>query len=454
MFLRHFQLREQPFGVTPDPRFLYLSSTHREAMASLAYGITANRGFTALAAQPGMGKTTILFDLLGRYEKTHETAFVFQAHQTPASLLHGILWELGVQVDGNCQDLVRLHSQLNDYLLRIAAAGKRVLIVIDEAQSLSEPVLEQLRMLSNFETAREKLLHILVAGQPGLATLLASPQMEQLRQRVSIIARLAPLHTSEVCEFVEHRMRVAGCTLAVPPFTKQAFEMIARQSGGIPRNINNICFNALSLACALKRMTVNREIVAEVTRDLDLSEVQANPEIGATRAHQTAASGFAPTRTAPYQRKSTFRSFFRISTVLGACVVLTGILTWGVRGADPSAGAIEAISRPAIAVANRPAQSSPANVIPNAASPAEQQPQQFEIVRIQPNETISGIARKRYGKYDEHVLQQLRALNPWLLNTRLVETGRDLKVPVTLSQRENSFEQVRAGNSLNSAKAR
>jgi len=268
MFLKHFGLREQPFGVTPDPRFLYLSSAHREALASLYYGIEANRGFLGLIAQPGMGKTTLLFHLLEKFRTSAHTAFIFQTQCNSREFMRFLLAEVGYEED--TQDLVRLHDEFNRRLLAEARAGRRMIVVVDEAQNLAPEVLETVRLLSDFETPRAKLMHIILSGQPQLADKLASPALAQLRQRVSILHGLEALTFSEVKNYIEHRLKIAGYNGGAP-FTPDAYEIVAKFTQGIPRNVNNFCFNAFALACALQRTTVDAEIANEVISDMDIS---------------------------------------------------------------------------------------------------------------------------------------------------------------------------------------
>jgi general secretion pathway protein A len=274
MFLKYFGLREQPFGVTPDPRFLYLSAAHREALASLYYGIEASRGFLGLIAKPGMGKTTILFHLLEKFRSTARTAFIFQTQCTSREFMRFLLSELGYE--GDTQDFVRMHEEFNKRLLQEARAGNRFIVVIDEAQNLEPSVLETVRLLSDFETPRAKLLQIILAGQPELADKLASPALAQLRQRVSIVNRLEPLPSWEIKEYIEHRLKVAGYE-GPTLFAPEAFDTIATFTEGIPRNVNNFCFNALSLACALKQKVVDLPVVQEVISDLDISKLVSVP---------------------------------------------------------------------------------------------------------------------------------------------------------------------------------
>src|ERR1700704_6622312 len=180
MYEKYFGLREQPFGVTPDPRFLYLSSAHREALASLYYGIESGRGFMSLIAKPGMGKTTLLFQLLEKFHGSARTAFLFQTQCSSREFMRFLLAELGSETDE--QDFVRMHDEFNKLLLQEALPGRLLIIVVDEAQNLDSSVLETIRLLSDFETPRAKLLQIILAGQPQLADKLASRNMAQLRQ--------------------------------------------------------------------------------------------------------------------------------------------------------------------------------------------------------------------------------------------------------------------------------
>lgn len=273
MLLDYFKFQEQPFGVTPDPRFFYPSASHREALASLVYGVQSERAFMALVAQPGMGKTMLLFNLLQQLGDSARTAFLFQTQCDSREFLGYLLTDLGIKVRD--YDPIRMHENLKAELLKEARAGRKVVVVVDEAQNLSTPVLETIRLLSDFENPSRKLLQIILAGQPQLAGKIASPELVQLRQRLSLIIHIKPLSRPEVATYIARRLQVGG--YAGPAlFSPEAVGAIAARSGGIPRIINTYCFNALSIACATQKRIVDGDMVREVIRDLEMVDLFAS----------------------------------------------------------------------------------------------------------------------------------------------------------------------------------
>jgi general secretion pathway protein A len=267
MFLEHYSLNEQPFGVTPDLRFLYLSSNHRQALDVLNYGTELNRGFLTLTAEAGMGKTSLLFHYLESLAASARTVFVFQTDAGPTHLMRYVLADLGIDAKG--MDLPEMREVLSQVLLGEMQAGRRVVLVIDEAQNLDERTLESVRLLSNFERPWTKLLHIVLSGQPQLGERLAQPEMKQLRQRISFAVHLEPFTRQEVNHYINHRLCLAGYKGA-PLFSEGALTLMAEHSEGIPRNINNLCFCAMSYAWGTKRKTIDRDMMSEVLEDLDL----------------------------------------------------------------------------------------------------------------------------------------------------------------------------------------
>jgi type II secretory pathway predicted ATPase ExeA len=315
MFLEYYGFREQPFGVTPDPRFLYMGAAQQEAFASLLYGVETGRGFMALIASPGLGKTTMLLKLMERLQASTRIAFLFQTYSSSEEFLRSLLADLGIDATGH--DLAEMQQQLGDALLQEAHSGKRIVVVVDEAQNLDDQVLEMIRMLSNFETPQFKLLQVILVGQPQLADKLAAPQLEQLRQRVSIVTHFPPLRDKDVPRYIEHRLRTAGYEGA-PLFTPLALEMIVEQSKGIPRNINNLCFQALSLGYAKNRKTVDEVMMREVIADLSLESLGtsqgAAPKEAATTSEAAIGSLRDRIKAGGTSPSSTFTGTFRPST--------------------------------------------------------------------------------------------------------------------------------------------
>ncbi len=358
MVLDFYNLREQPFGVTPDPRFLCLGPSHREALASLSYGIQTGRGFMAIIADPGMGKTTILSQLLKQLEGTARTAFVFQTLFSAEDLIRSVLRDLGI-ADGN--DLVQMQAQLNDVLAAEARQGRKVVVVIDEAQNLDHAALESLRMLSNFESPKEKLMQIVLGGQGQLREKLASPELLQLRQRMSIVARLHRFNVEETQLYIAHRLRVAGRTSEVPLFTPGAEALIAKCSDGIPRNINNICFNALSLGYVLKQHTIEKGVIREVLDDLDLSGAEFNG-----RSNQSIGGELFAWVTRA--RKALASQVFAGRRRLAVFTALLLPLIW-LSGPGRSVRAVPHDTLPALSLAQPQRHPSAPSSFPNAATP-------------------------------------------------------------------------------------
>jgi len=267
MFLDFFHLREQPFGVTPDPAYLYPSRTHCEALDSLTEGIQGGRGFLALIAEPGLGKTTLLNQMLEGLRNTARAAYLFQTQCNSREFFQYLLGELGVDATG--MGLVAMHNKLNEMLFAEMLAGKRFVLIVDEAQNLDDTVLETIRLLSNFETSNTKLLQIVLAGQPQLGEKLGQKQLAQLLQRITVVKHLEALSPEETAGYIRHRLKVAGrCGEGL--FEPEALALVAERSQGVPRNINKICFHALLEAHAEGRQTVSPDIVEKADRKLDV----------------------------------------------------------------------------------------------------------------------------------------------------------------------------------------
>jgi general secretion pathway protein A len=267
MYLAFFGLNEKPFSITPDPRYLYLSERHAEAMAHLLYGINEAGGFVQLTGEVGTGKTTIVRSLLAQAPKNAEIALILNPRMTAPEFLLTICEELGIGVpDSATQSLKDLVDILSHYLLRAHAAGRRVVLVVDEAQNLAPEVLEQVRLLTNLETNTQKLLQIILIGQPELRELLARNELRQLAQRITGRYHLNPLSAEETTAYVRHRLRVAGATADI--FNRFALEEIYRISAGVPRVINVICDRALLGGYSLDRHRITGPLVRNAASEV------------------------------------------------------------------------------------------------------------------------------------------------------------------------------------------
>ncbi len=247
MYETHFGLLEPPFRLTPDPRFLFLSAHHREAIAHLRYGLDDGAGFVAITGEIGAGKTTLVRSVLRESESDLDYAYILDPSLRGVEILSEINQELGLKADGDRRSLL---GALQSYLLEQRSVGRRVIVVVDEAQALDVETLEQLRVLSNFETETAKLLQIVLVGQPELRELLARPELEQLGQRVAVRFHLGPLDRRETAAYIEHRISVASGGTAAGLFSRAALARIHREARGLPRLINVLCHRALLAAYA------------------------------------------------------------------------------------------------------------------------------------------------------------------------------------------------------------
>jgi general secretion pathway protein A len=249
---------------------LYLSASHREGLAQLSYGIRAKKGFVVLTGEVGTGKTTLIHALLKDLNGSAQTALIFSTIVSPADLLRSVCEEFGlVEPKRPLQEIHDYLVSLNEFLLESYRKGENCALIIDESQNLSAEVLESIRLLSNFETSKDKLLQILLVGQPELAVRLNSPELRQLKQRVMLRHHLRALSLQECCEYVSNRLKVAGADR--PIFSSNALESIHTYSGGIPRIVNVLCDNALLTGYALGRKEIDPGIIREVAEDLSIT---------------------------------------------------------------------------------------------------------------------------------------------------------------------------------------
>ena len=272
-YLEHFNLDDQPFRLTPDPDYLYWSKQHARAKAYMESTIWLADGFVVITGEIGSGKTTLLQSFLAELEDDVVYAVVSQTQLTPTQFLQAVLTEFGFKPFNKRK--VELLDMLNMFLIEQYSSGKKVVLIVDEAQNLSRKVLEEIRLLSGIETHKEKVLRIILAGQPELRETLDSPSLKQLVQRIRLRFHVGPLDRQEMREYIEHRLEVAGSEDR-QLFDDDCFDTIHRYTGGVPRLINTLCDSALLCAFADEKTTVGLDDIMAAVAELDWQEHESN----------------------------------------------------------------------------------------------------------------------------------------------------------------------------------
>jgi len=417
MYNGYFRFLESPFSVTPDPRFFYTNPVYLEAYATLRYGIEAKKGFVVVTGEVGTGKTTLLRKLLHSFETTVRSVFIFNTHLSFSELLQVALRDLGLASSKDTSKVTML-QELNDYLIKQLKQGHTVAALIDEAQNLSVEALEDLRLLSNLETDREKLLQIVLVGQPELEARLDQPGLRQLKQRVAVQCRLDPLKDEEVGPYIDFRLRVAGYE-GKGLFHRDAVQQIACYSKGIPRLMNIICDNALVTAYAESKKIVSADMIKEVARDLRIgSEVQV-PKAEATPAVLVSRTE----RQTPIREVSTEVPQHKLRHLVDAGVgTLLAILFFVavVSVIDPQS---------LLNIAGRSLEVVKQESVPKKANAEVEFKRKDQRVVIQYGATIYKIAIDAYGANTDLGMDLIKELNPQIEDLNWVFAGQDLLLP-------------------------
>jgi general secretion pathway protein A len=272
MYKKFFGLRETPFNVSPDPRYLFLTEQTQEALSVLTYGIENRKGFILLSGEVGTGKTTLVNKLLEwLHHEAVATAFLFNSRLNVPQFFDFVMADFGLTCESRLKSQVLM--RLNHWLLERYRAGETAVLIIDEAQNLSLQLLEEIRLLTNLETSTEKLLQIVLSGQPELELKLKRPELRQLRQRITLRCKTLPLTLPEVRGYITRRLSIAGAD-SQPIFTPEAVEAVHKYSGGIPRVINLLCEHALISAFADQQRTVPSNTIEVVAREFELDEME------------------------------------------------------------------------------------------------------------------------------------------------------------------------------------
>jgi general secretion pathway protein A len=271
MYEDYYGFKELPFNVTPDPRFLYRSSSHRDALAYIAYGVFQRKGFIVIIGEVGVGKTTVVNAFIDLFQPSLEVAFVFSTKFPFEQLLYLICKDFGLAVDG--MNKAQMLLTLSDFLVHQHNEVKNTVVIIDEAHNLSPDVLEELRMLSNLETWDKKLLQIMLIGQPELEAILNMEGLRQLKQRIPGVCRISILSRDELVSYVNYRLEVVSSMNGGPQFTEDSFNEIYHYSGGIPRLINLLCDRVLLIGFVANTRIIDGRIVREGIRDIETPDI-------------------------------------------------------------------------------------------------------------------------------------------------------------------------------------
>lgn len=319
MYLNFYGLKEKPFNLTPDPRFLYLTPVHQEALSQLIYGVQERKGFIVLTGEVGTGKTTLLHSLIQQLDGMAEVALVVHSALPFDELLEYALEDFGVKTQA-ASPAQRLFA-LNEFLIEQHRAGRNSVLILDEAQNLNAETLEQVRLLSNFETSTAKLLQILLVGQPELRAKLELDQLRQLRQRIGLRCSIHPLTREEARDYILSRLRIAGA-IDISIFTYEAIGRITEYAGGIPRIVNMVCDHCLLFGFADQKRQIDQEIVEQAIEYL---------EQGSSRPRATSLSPAQPSQasetSAPLRRRgSRIVALLSIIGVLVVIAMLTAML--------------------------------------------------------------------------------------------------------------------------------
>jgi len=428
MYNSYFGFSESPFSVTPDPRFFYTNPIYEEAYATLRYGIEAKKGFIVITGEVGTGKTTLLRKLLRNIEDTVHSVFIFNTDLSFPELLQITLHDLGLAPKEASK--VTLLLELNDYLIKQLKQGHTVAMLIDEAQNLSDDALENLRLLSNLETDQEKLLQIVLMGQPELEAKLDQPNLRQLKQRVALQCRLAPLKDEEVGPYIDFRLRAVGYE-DKDLFHPDAIQQIAFYSKGIPRLMNIICDNALLNVYARSQKIVSADTIKEVARDLRVgSEVQVTkgeptPAVFVSKTGSETLIREAANDVPKHKVRRMVRAGVGTLLVILVFVAVTSVI-------DPQN--FLSIARRGLEVAKHNLNQwvvlvTHQEALPKKASPEVEFKPKGQRVMVQYGANIYKIASDAYGANTSLGMDLIKEFNPQIKNLNWVSAGQDLLLP-------------------------
>lgn len=449
MYTGHFHLRSEAFSLTPDPAFLYLSPGHAEALAGLKVGLEGRRGLMVVVGEVGMGKTTVLYSLLTELAEGIKTAYISNTKLPFDDLLRQALSDFGVQCAS--RDRVELLSALNGFLRECAADGTTAALVIDEAQNLENDVFENLRLLSNYETYTEKLLQIVLVGQPELEVKLRQPSLRQVAERVAVRCNINPLSRAESVRYVEHRLqRAGGSTSAI--FTQPALEFLLVKARGIPRRINILCHTSMLFAYGRGEQLVTFPMARSAAREKEGR--------GLVTLRRGLLPPAAPASDGPTSAR--FRPVWAVAGFAAGIMVMVGLGVLDGRPAprdaasapavqplvDDAAEALqreradrrlnEAIETLAAAIAAHKAAGDADVATPSAQDvPAPTlEPQAYKQILVRRGTTLRALVKEVYGDDNPDLIDRIKTANPQIVNADRIIAGDTLRFPDSSTARE------------------
>ena len=437
MYLKYYCLSKPPFGVTPDPAFLFLSESHKEALASLLYGIEKRKGFICVTGEVGCGKTTVLKSLLSRVDPDLvKTVYLYNPELSFDNLIRAVFEEL--ELGPPKEDVAASVRQLHASLIDLYQQGKHVLMVVDEAQRMPVDTIERLRILSNLETAHDKLLQIVLCGQPELEELMARPQLRQLRERIAVRSVIRPLNRAESFDYVQHRLkRVAYGT--TPVFAPDALKRVVRHAKGNPRLINILCDNALVAGYAEQKKPVTAGVVKEAIDGLTPANRPARlwkPVVAACGAAAVVAAATLAAlglcmRPAREQALPSVSAATNIETVLAAPppapIAAPEHAPAKIENSPQLTPFIKLMPQFAMASIQPPAPAQAPRVQPEALPTADPTTPGTETVK--PGDTLSRLLARVYGRASQDLLQRTLQANPGISDANKILAGDTIVLP-------------------------
>ncbi len=451
MYLNFYQFKKEPFQITPDPEFLFLSSSHKEAMAAIIYGIEGKKGFVAIVGGVGVGKTTILRSYLEKADRERlKIIYIFNANVSFASLLKTIYQDLGLVP--RTDDIFLMVNQLHEALIEEYKKGYNVVLIVDEAQNMPMETLENLRMLSNLETATEKLVQIVLIGQPEFDDMLNRHELRQLRQRIAIKTMISPLTKEESARYIEHRLSKVMIK-EDPVFTRGAMKEIVARSEGIPRVINILCDNALITGYGYQKKPVTAKIVREIAVDYESKRKERKEKEQEYYFRWKAAAGivlvitagglfwaspYAPQLPQPFQDKAMTSRDAAIPARIAVKPppVHTAVPEPAVR--EPVVPKPEpvipkpepVISRPKpVAPRPEPARVGAGALVKNQTAVSTLKKQSFISRVVEKGDTLSRLILQKYGFYDRSLLEKVKNSNPGIKDVNKIYIGETIVFP-------------------------